>query len=417
MSCNLNTYRLTYTPSPISLSYANEHKARFAISVIRSMMMRQESLATTRSEKPSAGNIHRDVRHVEDSSVEESNVNHAKNSSVEEFNTPLGVRHVEEFSIGVRSSDVMNSSAEEFSRGHTKRNTRGVHTIKTDNHKAEPYDVDLFEYMPSEYRDLTYSVFAAYKRRVMPLIMKYKDVFVWRGSHLNISAEIKTCKVLIPEIYKRLERACMSGKADSHMSEYIALGLFSMQLLFHLALKHNNQDILDQFIWRVFYYSASNLSDRVLWKYNSRRHEAFCQCMTGYEYVDAIMNCLIETGYITNRQRMLVGSFYCKILYLPWREGSLIFERYLSDYDYKLNIGNWLWCSQIQFDNQIFIRHFSPDIQARKYDHDRTFRIKWLPYLSEDETISALQTTKVKRPKPIVDYSSAKEMFRKNLRS
>jgi hypothetical protein len=332
MSCNLNTYRLTFEPSNISLGYTNVHKLRMAKTVI---------------------------------SIIRSNLGN---------------------------------------------------NIKTDNHKIDPYDVDLFEYMPEEYLGLSYSVFAAYKRKILPLIYKYKDVFVWKGSYMNISAEIKTCKAIIPDIYKQLDLACRSGKAESHMSEYIALGLFSMQLLFHLALKYNNQDILDQFIWRVFYYSTSNLSDRVLWNYNLRRHESFCRCMTGYEYIDAIMNCLIQTGYITNKQRMLVGSFYCKILYLPWREGSLIFERYLSDYDYKLNIGNWLWCSQIQFDNQIFVRHFSPDIQAKKYDHDKTFRIEWLPYMSDDESISVHQMTKLGKPKLVVDYTSAKEFYNSKLR-
>lgn len=290
-------------------------------------------------------------------------------------------------------------------------------SLKIENHKVEPYDVDLFSYMPDEYRDNSYSVFAAFKRKIIPLIQKYRNVFFWNGAQVSISEEIKTCKMIVPEIYSKLESTCKSGKADSHMSEYIALGLFSMQLLFHLAMKYKNEIILDQFIWKLFYYSASNLSDRVLWKYNQRRHELFLSCMTGFEYVDAIMNCLIRSGYITNRQRMLVASFYCKILYLPWRDGAQIFEAYLSDYDEKLNIGNWLWSSQIQFDNQIFIRHFSPELQAKKYDSDKSFRIEWLPYLSDDESISKHQSVKLAKPNLVVDYEKSKLFFNSKLRT
>jgi hypothetical protein len=287
----------------------------------------------------------------------------------------------------------------------------------TEDKPSDGYDVDMYDYLPLVYRDLHYSVFSAYKKKILPIIESNRNIFLWKGKELPISEEIKTCKQLIPGIYAKLVSACKSQRGDSHLSEYIALGLFSTQLLFHLALKHNNLILLDQFMWRLFYYSASSLSDRILWTYNKSRHERFVNCSTGFEYVDAIMNCLKSTGYISNRQRMLVASFYCKILFLSWKEGRKIFEEYLSDYDEKLNNGNWLWASQIQFDNQIFVRHFKPDLQAKKYDSNRSFRIRWLPYLSDDPLISANQKTNKHKPKMIVDYNEARNFFNSRIRS
>ena len=94
--------------------------------------------------------------------------------------------------------------------------------------------------------------------------------------------------------------------------------------------------------------------------------EKFFFARTGFLIIDASIACLRSTGKLNNKLRMVVASFFCKNLLQPWMDGEKFFAYFLEDYDEKVNKGNWIWCSQIKFDNQIFIRFFNPDLQLKK---------------------------------------------------
>lgn len=155
--------------------------------------------------------------------------------------------------------------------------------------------------------------------------------------------------------------------------------------------KAYSERFLKQIKWRHFYMQAFYLERKdkesnswpgkvmkEAWLTGSeaqRRHRAFTHGKTGYEIIDAAIMCLKATGYMHNRLRMLCGLFYCKNLYLDWRHGARFFSKYLLDYDKPINDGNWIWCSQLMFDSQQFVRFMSPDLEYKRCK--RSFIKEW----------------------------------------
>ena len=62
---------------------------------------------------------------------------------------------------------------------------------------------------------------------------------------------------------------------------------------------------------------------------------------TGHPFVDANMRELKLTGFMSNRGRQNVASFFTKDLGCDWRIGAEYFESALIDYDVSTNWGNW----------------------------------------------------------------------------
>lgn len=54
---------------------------------------------------------------------------------------------------------------------------------------------------------------------------------------------------------------------------------------------------------------------------------------TGIPFLDACMRELATTGFMSNRGRQNVASFWGTDLYVDWRVGAEIFETHLIDFD------------------------------------------------------------------------------------
>lgn len=106
------------------------------------------------------------------------------------------------------------------------------------------------------------------------------------------------------------------------------------------------------------------------------RFQAWCQGNTEYPLVNAAMNQLRETGYLSNRARQIVASCFVNELELDWRYGAAWFEQQLIDYDVASNYGNWQYLAGVGADPR-GLRHFDLDKQARQFDPDRAYIRKW----------------------------------------
>lgn len=93
------------------------------------------------------------------------------------------------------------------------------------------------------------------------------------------------------------------------------------------------------------------------------------------EFIDANMNELNQTGWMSNRGRQNVASYLIHILNVPWTWGAAYFEEMLIDYDPDLNWGNWLYLSGRGTDPRS--RIFNSARQAEQYDQNREYRLKW----------------------------------------
>jgi len=98
---------------------------------------------------------------------------------------------------------------------------------------------------------------------------------------------------------------------------------------------------------------------------------------TDDQFVNANMNELRMTGWMSNRGRQNVASYLIHQLGLDWRLGARWFEQQLIDYDPCSNYGNWLYLSGFGSDPRPN-RIFNVAKQASIYDANQEYRKLWL---------------------------------------
>ncbi|MBX2870352.1 MAG: DASH family cryptochrome, partial [Acidiferrobacterales bacterium] len=103
---------------------------------------------------------------------------------------------------------------------------------------------------------------------------------------------------------------------------------------------------------------------------------AWVQGETAYPIVNACMNELRVTGYLSNRGRQIVASCFVNELSLDWRYGAAYFERVLIDYDVASNWGNWQYLAGVGADSREK-RHFNLEKQAQLFDPDSRYSNYW----------------------------------------
>lgn len=120
------------------------------------------------------------------------------------------------------------------------------------------------------------------------------------------------------------------------------------------------------------------------WQQNEKLFELWSEGKTGYPLVDAGMRELKHTGFMHNRVRLVVASFLTKNLLIDWRRGERLFRRFLLDYDYAENAGNWQWVAGCGMDAAPYFRVFNPVLQAAKYDPECEYIRRFLPELEKE---------------------------------
>ena len=117
------------------------------------------------------------------------------------------------------------------------------------------------------------------------------------------------------------------------------------------------------------------------WSYDPALLAAWSEGRTGYPAVDAAMRQLAETGWISNRARMIAASFLVKDLLLDWRLGLDWFERTLVDADVASNALNWRWVAGIGPDASPWFRIMNPVLQGERFDPHGAWVRRWVPEL------------------------------------
>ncbi|MGB0915983.1 MAG: cryptochrome/photolyase family protein [Flavobacteriales bacterium] len=198
-----------------------------------------------------------------------------------------------------------------------------------------------------------------------------------------------------------------SIEGTSKMSVHLRFGTVSVRELSRLA-QETNEKYLNELIWRDFYmmilWHFPNTEkafkpkyDLVEWEHNEQHFEAWCKGETGYPIVDAGMRQLNETGWMHNRVRMIVASFFTKHLLLDWRLGEAYFAQKLIDFELSSNNGGWQWAAGSGCDAAPYFRVFNPYLQTERFDSDLKYIRKWVPEFQE-----------LTYPKPIVDHKWAR---------
>jgi len=105
--------------------------------------------------------------------------------------------------------------------------------------------------------------------------------------------------------------------------------------------------------------------------------QRWCQGETSAALVNAGMRELLHTGYLSNRMRQIVASFWVNEMGGDWRAGAAWFQSQLLDEDVYSNHGNWAYIAGVGSDPRGG-RRFDPDKQAAQHDPQGRYQRMWL---------------------------------------
>ncbi|KAJ9560389.1 hypothetical protein OSB04_005549 [Centaurea solstitialis] len=118
------------------------------------------------------------------------------------------------------------------------------------------------------------------------------------------------------------------------------------------------------------------------WIVDEGYFKAWRQGRTGYPLVDAGMRELWATGWLHDRIRVVVSSFFVKVLQLPWRWGMKYFWDTLLDADLESDALGWQYISGTLPDGREFDRIDNPQFEGYKFDPNGEYVRRWLPELA-----------------------------------
>lgn len=215
------------------------------------------------------------------------------------------------------------------------------------------------------------------------------------------------------------------------LSAHNKFGTVSIREVYYATISLKNS-LVRQLYWRDFYYYVSYYFDAFYkyqhvykeyhnahWLNNKNYYKAWTKGKTGFPIVDAAMNQLNQTGFMHNRARLIVSSFFCKDLIIDWKYGERYFGKKLVDIDRAQNVGNWNWSSSYGLDSASFIRILNPWTQSAKFDPNATYIKQWLPQLADIPPDHLhnwhlhFEEYDIDYPKPIVDHSVQNKKFKK----
>ena len=196
--------------------------------------------------------------------------------------------------------------------------------------------------------------------------------------------------------YKQTRNGLIGEDYSSKFSPWLANGSLSSKTIYWRIKEYEaefgaNQStywLIFELIWRDYfkYISIKHSSsffkiDGILekkyeWKTDDRQIQNWIQGKTREPFVNANMIELKETGFMSNRGRQNVASYFSKELMLDWRIGAAYFESMLIDYDVHSNYGNWLYISGVGNDPRD--RKFNIKSQAERYDPESKYQNLWL---------------------------------------
>ncbi len=190
----------------------------------------------------------------------------------------------------------------------------------------------------------------------------------------------------------------LDGSGTSGLSPYITMGVLSartaairVEAAGHASNGGGAAKWLAELAWRDFMadllYHRPDLLDAPFqpkwsamdWSGSDADFEAWRDGRTGIPAVDAAMRQLKETGWISNRARMVAAQFLTKNLRVDWRRGEAVFKDWLLDGDTASNVGNWQWAAGLGIDNAPYFRVMNPVSQAEKHDPDGRWLERWAP--------------------------------------
>ena len=196
--------------------------------------------------------------------------------------------------------------------------------------------------------------------------------------------------------YKQTRNQLMGMDYSSKFSPWLAFGCCSSReiaerLRSYESIHGANEGtywLWFELLWRDYFrflhfkygaslYASRGLSDKPLPIFDQNNFLKWSSGQTGEALIDAGMRELSETGFLSNRLRQIVASYWIYDMNGDWRAGAAWFESQLIDYDVYSNQGNWLYIAGRGTDPRGG-RPFNVKKQTQDHDPNGIYRTKWL---------------------------------------
>ena len=229
-------------------------------------------------------------------------------------------------------------------------------------------------------------------------IVSTKTAFPFHGGENEALKRIdeyffKTKKVAV---YKKTRNGLIGKDYSTKFSPWLANGSLSAKTIYwkikdfedEFGANQSTYWVIFELVWRDYfkYISLKHgskifkiggiLEKNYTWNADQSIIEKWKNGNTKDNFVNANMIELKETGWMSNRGRQNVASYFAKELQLDWRIGAAYFESMLLDYDIHSNYGNWMYVAGVGNDPRD--RKFNTKLQADRYDANHKFRKLWL---------------------------------------
>jgi deoxyribodipyrimidine photo-lyase len=226
----------------------------------------------------------------------------------------------------------------------------------------------------------------------------HNTAFPFKGgenqAHNRIEDYFWTSKKLA--VYKKTRNGLIGSGYSSKLSAWLANGSISPRTIywevqqFEKKIVKNDDTywLIFELIWRDYfkYISLKHgnnifqlngiLQKEYHWNQNTKAFNQWTNGSTPEHFVNANMIELQKTGWMSNRGRQNVASYWAKEWEQDWRMGAAYFESMLIDYDVHSNYGNWMYNAGVGNDPRD--RKFNIKRQAELYDKDGKFQKMWL---------------------------------------
>ncbi len=201
--------------------------------------------------------------------------------------------------------------------------------------------------------------------------------------------------------YKETRNGLIGGDYSSKFSPWLAQGCLSPKKIYDEIKKFEQEHgknkstywLIFELLWRDFFrFMAKKHGNKIFlkggpkesidyrWQNDRQLFKLWMEGRTGVPFIDANMQEIKHTGFMSNRGRQNVASFLVNDLSVNWQMGADYFESILIDYDPCSNCGNrnyivFLFCDPRED------RYFNIISQARRYDPKGEYVKLWLPEL------------------------------------
>jgi len=199
--------------------------------------------------------------------------------------------------------------------------------------------------------------------------------------------------------YKKTRNQLKGADFSSRFSPWISNGCLSAKEVYHEIKKYeaihgSNESsywLIFELLWRDYFQFFARLHgfkifhslglslEQVPYPEPPQAELLFLRWKNGQtsnRFINANMNELNQTGWMSNRGRQNVASYLIYDLKLDWRKGARWFEQQLIDYDPCSNYGNWVYISGYGSPAKE-VRYFNTTIQSIIYDPVSEYTNEW----------------------------------------